>query len=59
MFYMLAGQLPYMVEPFSMRKLLAKIRSRDIAPLPLGLSAGAPRHTHVQYSYLCASSDCT
>ena len=43
MFYMLAGQLPYMVEPFSMRKLLAKIRSRDIAPLPLGLSAGAPR----------------
>ena len=48
MFYMLAGQLPYMVEPFSMRKLLAKIRNREIAQLPLGISAGAPRHMVVR-----------
>ena len=43
MFYMLACRLPFTVVAFSIPKLREKIRNREIATLPIGLSDSAPR----------------
>ncbi|XP_041462231.1 uncharacterized protein LOC121413475 [Lytechinus variegatus] len=36
---MLTGTLPFIVEPFNLRKLLSKIQKADMGPLPSGLSS--------------------